>query len=211
MNIVIDSAESLTQFTKKTARFTKIPASKLKSAIALGQGYMHISALNKALTPAPFVNSDKPEILALRLWLMDNMDGGSDIHFDNEGKIDSEAVYDALFPSSNTNTTEEPVSEELNSDEDNLQQRFVPLKDDEILDDIMRINGLSTPEGVNMDVFEMAEDAITENVSQIGQMPSEDISEACALLASNGKTTLAHYLLQLANSGKHYRYLKDNT
>ncbi len=43
------------------------------------------------------MNMNQNEIItALMVWLEDNMVSKSELHFDNEGKVNSELVYQAL-------------------------------------------------------------------------------------------------------------------
>merc|ERR1712157_674438 len=53
--IIIDSKHSLDQFSKDTAQHTKMPATRLRSAIAKGQNCADIAILTNQLTPAPVI------------------------------------------------------------------------------------------------------------------------------------------------------------
>jgi hypothetical protein len=61
MHILIDSKETLDRFAEKTAKFTKIPKSRLKSAIAKGQGFDHILPLEESLRPFSAADSETKE------------------------------------------------------------------------------------------------------------------------------------------------------
>jgi hypothetical protein len=100
MQIIIDSPAALDKFAANTEQHTKIPKTRLKSAIAKGAGFSHVKALETALkpaasSPAPHVPPLPYAMQQLKSWLDDNVDMGTDIHFDNDGEITSEEVATA--------------------------------------------------------------------------------------------------------------------
>jgi hypothetical protein len=198
MYIVIDSQTSLDEFVQKTAQFTKIPATRLKSAISKGYGVEHISVFEKQLTPASIL-TPSPALDALYDWINDGM-GGS-IHFDNEGHIGCEEVYSILPPYPGTGqTTPEQIyaHNQFLKASNNLQALVCERADVIDTDDL------------DMDHFEQSEDTLTDIAKRMGAKPPQDVLDAINALEVAGMHDMASELSELHLAGKVHRFLEDN-
>lgn len=113
MKIIIDSKDSLHAFATRVAPHTKMPVTRLKTAIAKGFSCTHIAALEAALesnkahsqvtdaqattaTVSALPDDVVTQLTILRDWLRDNADGNSDICFDDDGQVTSDVLLPAL-------------------------------------------------------------------------------------------------------------------
>lgn len=105
-NVVVDSTQSLDDFSAAFAAQCKLKKTHVKSTLSKGLGYPHIKALESVLTPLkasgdtsislPVTCTDA--LRELRVWLEDNIDMGTPLYFDSAGEMDSTALYEALSP-----------------------------------------------------------------------------------------------------------------
>ena len=103
-NLVIDSSQSLDDFSAAFADLTKLKKTHVKSTISKTLGFSHIKALESALAPhisAPDVRLADKTIKGLQdlyWWLDDNIDMNTEMYFDSHGEVDSKALQDMLSP-----------------------------------------------------------------------------------------------------------------
>jgi hypothetical protein len=189
MQIIIDSPAALDKFAANTEQHTKIPKTRLKSAIAKGAGFSHIKALETALkpaasSPAPHVPPLPYAMQQLKSWLDDNVDMGTDIHFDNDGEITSEEVVTAW---------ESWLSPRANADNYRLDTSPEKMKEDII----------KSSESGALDIIahDECEEELINNAKKLAAVDSDTLQAALQLLANNGFEEAALTLHELAGSG----------
>lgn len=103
-NLVIDSTQSLDDFSAAFADLTKLKKTHVKSTLSKLLGHNHIKALESVLTPlqdsplAPFSDKTMKGLQDLYWWLDDNIDMNTEMYFDSHGEVDSKALQDMLSP-----------------------------------------------------------------------------------------------------------------
>jgi hypothetical protein len=215
MNIILDSKEALDQFAEQTSKFTKIPKSRIKSAIAKGQGYNHITAFEAVLSPAS-VLTPSVALSALYDWLDDGQ-GGS-IYFDNsdDGEIFCEQVIEALphYPNTPTQSTcaaVETASPDILSDEDmRLVATALHAFHADVAASVCEMAEVGSLDELEMTHFEQGEDNLTDNASELGSQPVEDVIQAMMVLNRAGLTNMAMSLRALHVGGATYDVLREN-
>jgi hypothetical protein len=198
MYIVIDSKKSLDDFVQKTAKFTKIPPTRLKSSISKGYGFEHITVFEKQLTPASIL-TPSPELDALYDWINDGM-GGS-IFFDNEGAVGCTEVHEILPPYPGILP---PILEQNNSHDKFLKEvRDIPLLT------CLRAEVKNSSE-LGMEHLEQSEETIADLAKYIGAKSPQNILDAIRVLENAGLHDLASDLSEWHIAGKVHTFLKDN-
>jgi hypothetical protein len=199
----VNTESQLDTLARKLAERLKVPVTRVKSAIANAEGFEHISALNAAFSTTPSPSEKEPVrvnrshvMTQFVLWLEDNVDMGTDIHFDNEGEVNSENVL-AEINMLNANTS---VFQSLMVEFDTwwLAQTSRP--------DLL---AASQKESVGYDsdgeFYEGVEGAITDVAMSLSSEPQ--LTKALAVLQLHGLDDIAGKLKELAIDGVVFKQL----
>tara|TARA_R110001583_G_scaffold52147_15_gene162259 strand:+ start:1219 stop:1830 length:612 start_codon:yes stop_codon:yes gene_type:complete len=196
MNYVQNKTQ-LDALARKLSEHLKIPATRVRSAIAKAEGFEHISALVTALTentqPDAANSGKRARSYAMEQfvwWLKDNVDMGSDIHFDNEGEIGSPEVLSEI--------------EYLEGNSVDLQYLMVEF-DSWLLaqtsNPIPFTNSRKKSMGYRSDseFLKGTESAITEAVMSLASTPQ--LTKALAVLQAHGLKDVTDKLIELTTDG----------
>lgn len=202
MHILIQDPASLDAFVKRVAPHTKLPATRLKSAIAKAFSFSHIGGFESALTapcspadphaPGRVDAADWDVLQELRDWLSDNVDGGSAICFDNDGHVESEQVLYALNRMMNsvklcTIAPSRPAAVDIAQE---CLTRFEV--DDE--------------DALTIEHFEQSEDALCSRVVDLTS--ATQLHQALHLLRTSGFTDVCSMIEDLSLLSQCHEYLK---
>ena len=201
--IYVQNNTQLDTLARKIGECLKVPVTRVKSAIAKAEGFEHISTLLSAfntITP-PEASSDNKlkrshAMEQFTWWLRDNIDMGSNIHFDNEGEIDSSDILAEI--------------ELLEVDAAGLQQLLVEF-DAWWLAQVSRPDLLAASQkesiGYESDdaFYEGTEDAITTVAMSLADDPK--LTAALAVLQLHGLSGISDKLKELAIDGVVFKHL----
>ncbi len=203
MNINIHDRNTLNAFVSKVAPHIKPGANALKTAIAHAYDYPHITALESAL--AHDVTSDSTPSAAtihshlddLRLWLIDNVDMGTNIHFDNEGDTTSTEVLEAL---------ESLMAQVTPLDMAAVTQRQQAFDTFDSKDSVLTNAELTDVSELDVGHWEDAEDALVLDAKALASSPQ--LAHALTLLEQHGLTDIAGHIGSVAINSKDIEFLK---
>lgn len=204
MQIIIDSKNALDQHATKVAKFTKLSPNALKTAIAKAYGHDHITAFTQALKaadapkPAPQATSIPYPLEQLVLWLEDNVNMGTDIHFDNDGEITSEEALPALT---------QMLAQAAPLDMDDIAKQQDDLNRFDAKASCMAAADVASDNELSLEHWEQAEEALETEAKNLASQPS--LAHALAILKLHDLDDVAQAITNLTVTSKDLTYLKD--
>lgn len=205
--IIIDSKNSLDQFSSDTATHTKMPATRLRSAIAKGQNCTDIAVLVNKLTPAPVIKPSV-EIDALYAWLQDNVDGDSQIHFDNDGEVFSGDVLAALPERKDIFASDRKVVGDTPKSTLSLRKRDVEMWRENVESAILSAQEVESMSEVPFDAYEATANELCNDATRIAS--HDQLASALAILEDNGLADISALVGSIARNGMEYKALMEN-
>lgn len=162
----------------------------------------HIPATHERLNgnTSPILdNVDSHIMTEFMAWLGDNVDGDSEIHFDNDGEVKSAAVLEIL---------QEVVliDSSVNANAARIKSEHALYAKD-VESETCAAAGVDFATELTMEHWENCEDTITDAASRLSK--SDELSKAIALLQQAGLNDVASEIATLSLTSYSLAYLKD--
>lgn len=203
MFIIIDSKHTLNQFSKDTAQHTKMPATRLRSAIAKGQNCADIAILTNQLTPAPVI-APSAAIDGLYNWLKTQAEAGALL--DRTGEVSASDVLSALPPKAH-------VFRQKHSDEDapndalKACEQKINMWKSQVSSNILDAQQVDDMSDVPFDAHESTAEALGEDARELTNHPL--LKEALVALEQQGMADVAEIMGSIVRNGLEYDVLKS--
>ncbi|MEC9319471.1 MAG: hypothetical protein VYD08_06265 [Pseudomonadota bacterium] len=201
--IIIDSKHTLNQFSKDTAQHTKMPATRLRSAIAKGQNCADIAILTNQLTPAPVI-APSAAIDGLYNWLKTQAEAGALL--DSTGEVSASDVLSALPPKAH-------VFRQKHSDEDapndalKACEQKINMWKSQVSSNILDAQQVDDMSDVPFDAHESTAEALGEDARALTNHPL--LKEALVALEQQGMADVAEIMGSIVRNGLEYDVLKS--
>ncbi len=201
MFIIIDSKHSLDQFSKDTAQHTKMPATRLRSAIAKGQNCADIAILTNQLTPAPVI-APSAAIDGLYNWLKIQAKAGALL--DDTHEVRASDVLAALPPKAH-------VFQQKHSDEDapndalKACEQKINMWKSQVSSNILDAQQVDDMSDVPADAHESTAEALSDDARELANHPL--LKEALVTLEQQGLVDVAEIMGSIVRNSLEYDVL----
>jgi hypothetical protein len=199
IHIVVDSTNyKFDVEDEQIAEHDMVVFSDLMSNAASQQIPLTHERLNGNTSPV-LDNVDSHVMTEFMSWLGDNVDGDSDIHFDNNGEVKSAAVLEILQEVVLINSS-------VNANAARIKAEHA-LYSKDVESETCAAAEVDFATELTMEHWENCEDTITESAERLSK--SDELSKAIALLQQAGLNDVASEIATLSLTSHSLAYLKD--
>ena len=203
MFIIIDSKHSLDKFSKDTAQHTKMPATRLRSAIAKGQNCVDIAILTNQLTPAPVI-APSAAIDSLYDWLKTQAAAGALL--DNTREVKASDVLSALPPKAHV-FQQQHGTEDTSGDALKACEQKINMWKSQVSSNILDAQQVDDMSDVPADAHESTAEALSDDARELANHPL--LKEALVTLEQQGLVDVAEIMGSIVRNSLEYDLLKS--